>query len=420
MTGYDDCLQDGPTVRAYRGRVSANGSELDTTTEFQGRAPIRILFVIDSLWVEGGGELSLVRLLRHLPSDRFECRVLTFHSGPTARPLWDRFPCPIYHWQLNNLYGANALRVALRIRKLVQEQHIEIVHTFFGTSDLWAGPIAKMSGAKVLISSRRDMGILRKRKHTIGYRILRDVYDQVQTVSESVRQFTIQVDGTKPERTLTIYNGTDPLEATPQEVRDLRCALQLQPGTPVVVCVANCRYVKGIDVLVRVASLVGKQIPDARFFVVGHFSHPKFAEKMQALNCSLGGEERLRFFGPSKQVAAFLEMCDLFVLPSRSEGLSNALLEAMEIGRACVATAVGGNPELVLDGVNGFLTPPEDPDAMANRITKLLRDPLLRSQMGAAGRERVRQKFTTEAMVARVIDSYERLLEAKRTPRREK
>jgi glycosyltransferase involved in cell wall biosynthesis len=300
----------------------------------------------------------------------------------------------------------------------VREQRIDVVHTFFPTSDLWAGPIAKLSGARVLISSRRDMGFSRTTIHKIGYRLLGGVFDQIQTVSNSIRQYTIETDKVDPGRTSTIYNGVDPgPEVTTAEVDSLRRTLEFQPGAPVIGCVANWRRIKGLDVLVRAAVLVGKQMPEARFFIAGQLgvgqANEVFTKEVQELNRSLGNEHRMRFLGASTQVPALLKMSDVFVLPSRSEGLSNALLEAMRAGLPCVATAVGGNPEVVVDGKTGFIVPPDRPEELADSILKILRDPKERQRMGARGRDRVLQNFSVDSMVSAVMAEYARLLEGK-------
>jgi glycosyltransferase involved in cell wall biosynthesis len=384
----------------------------------EGARPIRVLYIIDSLWGVGGAELCLARLIRHLPRAHFECRVLTFHSSEICRPFREQFDCPVDYWPLNNIHDRNAFRIASRLRNLVREHQFDIVHTFFQTSDLWAGPIAKLCGAKVLISSRRDMGILRSPKHNLGYKIVRGVFDQVQAVSEEVRRYAIETDGLDPRKTITIYNG---VESAPHvsdwEIEELRQGTGLDADTPVVSCVANVRRVKGIDVLVRAAALVHREIPKARFLVAGGFqgvrAELEYTEALWSLQQSLGVERVMRFLGQIKEVAALLKLSDIFVLPSRSEGLSNALLEAMRAGLPCVATSVGGNPEVVVDGVTGFLVPPDSPEELAERILNLLRDPVLRRRMGQASRFRVLQNFTLDAMGAKIVAQYIHLLQAK-------
>ena len=391
------------------------------TLTFPGKSNVRkILYVIDSMFGVGGAELALLRIVKHLPPDRFECCVITFHTNDAAQQLLQQFPCPVYHWKLNNAYDRNAWKVARQIYRLVQEQRFDVVHTIFETSDLWAGPIAKAAGAKVLVSSRRDMGILRRSHHKVGYRLLSGIYDQIQTVSESVRRYTIDTDKIDPSRIVAIHNGIDAKQqALSADVERIRRELRLDPSLPVVVCVANFRHVKGIDVLIKAASLARKQT-SAQYLIVGHLGKnavdSAYTESVLTLNRQLGNESSVRFIGESNEVPALLNLADLFVLPSRSEGLSNALLEAMQMGLPCVATAVGGNQEVIVEGETGYLVPSEDHQAMADRIALLLGDSAQRQRMGEASRKRIVQHFTTEAMVAKILDAYEQLFAEKRQP----
>jgi glycosyltransferase involved in cell wall biosynthesis len=382
-------------------------------------SPVRILFVIDSLWGSGGAERSLLRLTQSLP-DCFQCQVLTFHSHEQARAFRESFPCRVHYWQLNNLYDLTALRTALRLRRLVRDQHIDIVHTFFSISDLWAGLVARLSGARILISSRRDMGILRARWHKLGYRLLGSMYDQVQAVSEQVAHQTIETDRVDPARVVIVRNGIEEgwQDARPEQVRQLRDSLGIAPGTPVISFVGNWRRVKGVDTLVRAAALVAQSVPQARFLVAGHFganpADARFTQEVRSISREIGADRVVRFLGHCPQIPALLRISDIFVQASRSEGLSNALLEAMLTGLPCVATSVGGTAEVVLEGVTGFLVPAEDPEPLADRLVTLLRNPALRRRMGDAARDRARVEFGVDRMTSQVVAAYSDALRGKR------
>jgi glycosyltransferase involved in cell wall biosynthesis len=391
-------------------QVVSQGGSCDAST-IRPKDPVRVLYIIDSLYNVGGAEACLLRMTKYMPRPDFECGVLTFHSAPESQWFVSKFDCPVHHWQLNNIYDWNALKVAYRLWRFIRDQKIDIVHTFFQTSDLWAGTIAKLAGARVHISSRRDMGILRKPKHELGYKLLRGVFDQVQTVSEGVRRHMIERDGLDPRRVLTVRTGIEP-ENTPssRELDEIRRRLGLVPGSPVIITVANSRYVKGIDVLVRATAILAKEVPEVRVVVVGSL-HGTPAERaynleMLKLSESLGVADRVQFMGKSDEVDALLRIGDIFVLPSRSEGMSNALLEAMRAQLPCVVTSVGGNPEAVADQESGFVVPSEDSEAMAGRILRLLRDPVLREEMGLASKKRWQEQFTVEKMISQLVESY--------------
>ncbi|HLH37699.1 MAG TPA: glycosyltransferase [Bryobacteraceae bacterium] len=375
---------------------------MNPITTKPGGDPIRILYIIDTLGGEGGAELSLLRLIRHLPPERFRCRVITFHNRNPE--FLKEFPCRVDHWELKRVYGWRAAVVAAHLRNIVRRDRIDIVHSFFPTSDLWAAPIARACGARILISSRRDMGIVRAGKHRLLYRALQGMFDQIQAVSEAVRQFTIQADGVDPARAVTIHNGVEPWTASV-------CARD--PSRVRIACIANWRPVKGIDVLVRAAAKVGSRDDRALFWIAGNPGAGEYRREVESLCRSLGADRWIHFLGASPQARDLLERSDLFVLPSRSEGLSNALLEAMQSGLACVASDAGGNSEVVVHGTTGLLFPAGDDNALAEKILELMANPARRERMGGAGRKRVAEQFSVKAMVERVMTSYETLLEKK-------
>jgi glycosyltransferase involved in cell wall biosynthesis len=349
--------------------------------------------------------------VKNLPAE-FNCRVVTFHASNLTASFLTQFPCPVHYWPLKNAWNWNALRIAWRLRRLIQQERIDIVHTFFQTADLWAAPIAKLSGARVLISSRRDMGFLRGRKHSIGYRLMSRLHDQIQAVSDEVRLFAIREDGIDPRKTVTVYNGVD-------VNNDLPVAKPEATRQPTIVTVANLRHVKGIDVLVKAAAIVHERAPEAQLVLVGKFgTSPEsltYQEQVMSLCHHYDNDRYVHFLGESLNIPELLARSSIFVLPSRTEGHSNALLEAMLAGLPCVATTVGGNSETVVDQVTGFLVPTENPEILAARLIELLENPDLRKRMGTASRKRVLEHFTAEKTASRVAAAYRDLL-ARKSP----
>src|SRR5262249_42250073 len=126
-------------------------------------APTHVLFIIDELCEMGGAEKALLKMVRLLPHELFRCSILTFKVNEQAEEL-KNISCPLHVLPLKKTYDWNAWKVAWQIRQLIRHERVSIVHTFFETSDIWAGPIARLSGCPVLISSRRDLGILRSLK----------------------------------------------------------------------------------------------------------------------------------------------------------------------------------------------------------------------------------------------------------------
>jgi glycosyltransferase involved in cell wall biosynthesis len=351
-------------------------------------------------------------MIRSLPSEIFRCSLITFRINHETDP--SMVSCPLYVMPLTRTYDWNALRVARQIRRFVRREKVSIVHTFFETSDLWAGPIAKFSGCPVLVSSRRDLGILRSRKHRIGYRLLKGLFDSVLTVSPQVREFCIREDGLDPLKVQTLFNGIEMESVASAASRPaVRARMRIPEDVPVITTVGNIRRVKGIDVLVKAAALVCRLYPNALFLVVGRKSEEEHCRELEQAVLSLGLEANFKLLGSREDVFSILRMSDIFCLPSRSEGFSNALLEAMACGLPCVATDVGGNREVLHEGETGFLVPPEHSGDLAAALIRLLSNRDRARTMGTLGEKVVQNHFTAEAMMRNLVGVYQRLLAAK-------
>src|SRR6202035_213909 len=200
-------------------------------------APIHVLFVIDQLCEAGGAERILLNTIRLLPRSRFRCSLVTFKLDATL-PLFQSLPCPYVVLPLRKTYDLQALRVGRELREFLRKADVRIVHTFHETSDLWAGLVSKLGGGPLLVSSRRDMGILRSLKHHIGYRLMNSQFDLVTTVSEQVRKFCIEKDQTDSARVVTIYNGLE-LDKIPvcSRLGPLRAKIGADADTPIVLTV---------------------------------------------------------------------------------------------------------------------------------------------------------------------------------------
>jgi glycosyltransferase involved in cell wall biosynthesis len=352
----------------------------------------------------GGGERVALRLAGLLPRYGYRVSILTLGIDPESSLLSGSAPCPLYLLPLQRTYGGEALTGAIALRRFLRQQKVRLVQTFFESSDLWVGPIAKLMSPAKLIWSRRDMGILRGTKHKVAYRLMARLPDKVFGVSEQVTRYCVEVDHIPPKRVETLYNGLDLAEWLQMPERERTSEAQT------IVTVGNIRRVKGHDVFVRAAAVLAREFPNARFVVGGEVLDPAYYEELQALVRDLQLGDRFTFAGGISDLRAFLRDADLFVLPSRSEGFSNAIVEAMAAALPVVATDVGGNAEAVLDGVTGRIVPPEDSEALAAGIREVLADAERAKTMGQAGRQRVAERFTTEAMMRQLTAAYQSVL----------
>lgn len=174
-----------------------------------------------------------------------------------------------------------------------------------------------------------------------------------------------------------------------------------------VVCVSKLRYEKGIDVLLQSWRLVHVQMPEARLILVG--SGPVQPQLMQLAE-ALGVADSVEFAGLQSDVPAQFHRGYIAILPSRWEGMPNALLEAMGCGMACIATRVSGSEDLIQSGENGLLVESEDYVAMSEALLTLLRDTPLAQQYGQAARATVEQHYTLEQVIEMYSDIYRTLM----------
>jgi glycosyltransferase involved in cell wall biosynthesis len=384
--------------------ITALPLDQPTLQEAEYSALPHVLLVLDQFpKTLGGGERIVLNLAALLPKYGYRASILTFSVHPDSTALKSR-SCPIYVLPLQRTYDLTALRAAFELRRFLRLQQVQIVQTFFESSDLWAGFVTKAMSKAKLIWSRRDMGILRTRKHHISYRLMASAPDAVFAVSEQVRQHCIEVDRIDPTRVQTIYNGLN-LDDWNTVSRPAKA-----PGELLVTTIGNIRRVKGHDIFIKAAALIVPRFPKVSFSIAGDVLEADYFAELQTLVRDLNLSDHFHFVGGITNLREHLSVADIFVLPSRSEGFSNAIVEAMAAALPIVATNVGGNAEAVKDGVSGLVVPSDDPAALSAAITRLLSDPSLAKAMGEAGKDLVAENFTAEAMMNRITATYRNLL----------
>jgi glycosyltransferase involved in cell wall biosynthesis len=389
---------------------ASESSSYERAVEVKARPP-HVLFLIDHLMALGGGESNLLKVAELMPPELVRCSIATFRIKPEIR---QGISVPVYIFPWKRFFHLDAWKAVIALRKLIRAEKVDIVQTYFETSNLWGGLVAKLSGA-LLLSSRRDMGILRKARHALAYRLVNRISDRVLAVSEEVKKFCVDAEQINPDKVSVVYNGVDLKQIAAEDSGANPFASADWAKSPhIVACVANIRKVKGIDVLIRTAQRVCREFPDAVFVIAGSLYERAYSDEIQGMIRSLNLERSVKLLGFVENPIPLLKMSSAFCLLSRSEGFSNALLEAMACGVPSVVTRVGGNPEAIVDGENGFLVTVEDDSAAAEKLLALLRDPAQAAKIGENGRISVQTRFTADVMIHRLIAIYRDLL-AERT-----
>jgi glycosyltransferase involved in cell wall biosynthesis len=217
-------------------------------------------------------------------------------------------------------------------------------------------------------------------------------------------------DGISTDRIETVHDGVNLSFIDKQPVVDAHAEFHVPHGAPLIGNVAALVGHKGHKHLIGAAGRVVREVPDARFLILGEGELRDALEKQIK---DLGLERHVALGGFRADAVSLQKSFDIFAMSSVTEGLGSAMLDAMACGTPVVATRAGGIPEAVVDGQSGLLVPPNDDPALAAAIVRLLRDPELRKKLGAAGRARVVDEFSVERMVTKTLEVYEKYLKAR-------
>jgi glycosyltransferase involved in cell wall biosynthesis/peptidoglycan/xylan/chitin deacetylase (PgdA/CDA1 family) len=367
-----------------------------------------VMFIIDVLGEMGGAERNLCQVARGLRGRGHEVIVLALRGGKLSNQLRNE-GFTVEEINTTRVYGLRGVRTLLRMAGLTRQRNVSVLISYHESSDL-LGILLSALARIPIISSRRDMGFKLKARHIWFYRLFNRFFDRIATVSQAVKDVVVKNQWALPGSVLVIPNGVDMSLGTGKSTCDM--TVGTSGDRPVqIFCLANIRPIKGQKVLVEAAALVKKRFPNVGVSLIGEKDLEKaYLEEVRKRIRDLGLDGTVRLTGkiPFSELQPLLGEMDISVLPSLSEGMSNALLESMSMGKPVVATAVGGNPELVEDGKTGYLVPPDDPESLAEALKKLVGSPELRRAMGERGKERAEALYG----VPRMVDRYEDLMKA--------
>jgi L-malate glycosyltransferase len=296
------------------------------------------------------------------------------------------------------------LKAGWRMSRLLKRTRPDVVHAHDPHAVSMAAlglSMAALDPAPTLVASRRVDFHLKKNSFS------RWKYGQVSlfiTSSEAIAR-VLEAGGIPPHRIVTVHEGIDADRIAHVPAGSLHTALWLPAQAPVVLNIGALVPHKGQRHLLDAAAIVVREVPDARFVVLGE-GELRGALEQQVRQ--LGLERHVFLPGFREDVIALLKGADVFVMSSEMEGLGTSILDAMACEKAVVATRAGGIPEVVDHDRTGVLVPPGDAAAMADAIVHLLLDDARRTSMGAAGLARVRERFTVTHMVQATRAAYER------------
>ncbi len=373
-----------------------------------GRALImsmRILHVVNDLR-KGGLENGLVNLIDRMDPARFEHVVCTVRGlGPHADGLQQRGVriLSIEAAASRSRFQTPALLTAIR------DTRPDVVHSR-NWGAIEAVLAARLTRAASVVHSEHGYdaesgaGELRRRRYV--RRVAFALADRVITVSTQLRAVHAERTGFPANKITVIHNGVDCARFFPdaQARERVRQELGIPQTTFCIGCVANLLPVKDHMTLLKSLRMLDQQGTDWRVLLIGEGPERPALEAFAHTQAGL--EERVSFLGSSSRVPDLLRAMDAFVLPSMAEGICNSLLEAMATGLPVVATAVGGNPEIIIDGKSGLLFRSGDAEWLGRHLAQLQAAPRRRAELGAEAAERVRREFSIDSMVRAYEELY--------------
>ncbi len=367
----------------------------------------KVFYLVDSLNI-GGTETQAVELALRIPEAGYDVTLGCLQArGPLLERLQGTQVVLREFYPRGGMDSPAGLYQLLRLSWFLKRKNFDIVHTHDLWSNLLGVPAARLAGVRAIVSSRRDLAHFDwyQGKRRTWLRRIQNLGGTVLANATPIRDALIAEDGFAPEKVRVIHNGVD-IERFQKSGRDRD---QMFPSAgKLIVLVGNMHTdVKGHPWLIAAAPAVVQEFPSTRFVLVGDGEQ---RSRFEAQVASLGLDRNFLFLGRRADIPKILGCCDIAVLPSRAEGLPNAVLEYMASGLPVIASRVGGNAELIDDGVTGLLVPPEDSSALSSSLLKLLRDSDLAQRVAQGGHEFAVRNFSFERLVREVDGLYSELL----------
>ncbi len=372
---------------------------------------IRVVTLVDGSGAQGGGERLAREIATRLDPERFESifcvsRALGPEELVAARQAIEPSGTGLV---VLDRAGARDLRPWLAAASRFRSWGVDVLHTHKFGSNVWGALLKGRMGSPAFVAHEHTWAFDGNRKRVLLDReLIGRRADAFVAVSALDRERMVEAEGVPAAKVRMITNGIP--DPPPPSGRDVRAELGIEPGAPLLGAVAALRPQKALDVAIRALAELAPEFPAARLAVAGgDGGFPAERGRLEAVAAELGVAERVMLLGERDDVPDLLEAFDLAVLSSDFEGSPLSVMEYMAAGLPVVATAVGGVPDVVEDGVTGVLVPPQDPAALAAAIAALLRDPE-RAAMGEAGAERRRRLFSVAATTREVESLYEKLI----------
>ena len=359
----------------------------------------------------GGVQQQLLSLLKAYSRERFN--PIFCCLGPKEEMGKEIEGTGIEFIPLNKLrYNRFSLGIVLELYRLMKKKQIHVVRTHRYRSNLYGRLAAFLAGVPVIIASVHDNYRTDKRpKRRIMNRILSKITDKIVAVSEDVKEDIIRYDSIDPSKIEVIPNGIDVERFNPEKnTTDIRKEFSLEEDDIVIGFIGRIVPAKGLEYLLNALPYLKEEFKSIKLLIVGEGS---LVEELKERAKKNNIFDNILFIGRRRDIPEILASINIFVMPSIAEGLPNALLEAMAMGKPIVTTEVGGIPEIVKNGFNGLLVPPRDTLSLSKAIKELISNDRLAAKLGQAARDLVHDNLSIKAIAQKWQSLYLSILKEK-------
>lgn len=373
---------------------------------------INVLLLIKGLGL-GGAEMLLEMAAPHLDRDRFNYQIGYFLPWKDALvERLERSGLPVHCFDVTSSFSIAGVH---RLTRFCVDHEISVLHAHLPMPGVMGRIAGRRAKVPVIVYSEHNLWPRLNPVSRMLNRLTFSMNDRAIAVSQDV------ADSISPrfvDRVEVINNGID-VDAVLSRAGDrhaTRQRLGMDDDCILIGKVANLTPKKNHELLIDAFAQLHHRVPNSRLLLVGQYANRDTILRQRTRD--LGIEHAVIFNGPSTDIPSLLHAVDLFAMSSNFEGLPIALLEAMSMGKPTVCTSVGGIPQVVRDGTEGFLVPAGDTRALANRLEQLANDIDLRNRMSQASQTRIREKFDIRSMVSNVEKVYSDVfIEKKRVSR---
>jgi glycosyltransferase involved in cell wall biosynthesis len=355
----------------------------------------------------GGSERQVCEMAKALDPARFDVHVGTFYSGGARAQEVVDHGIPVVEVPVRSFKSPrNVLSAAMGLRRYIREHDIRIVHGFDPPTCAFLGFVAPLLRRAIVLTSQRNYRNVRTPMFRRLLRLSDRMGDGIVVNCEAMRRHLIQDEGRTRERIYLCYNG---LDADRFQRSTAETDARVPDDALVIGTVCLFRQEKDLGTLVRAFAAMRESHPNLFLLMVGD---GKERPGLEQLVRELGIESQCLLAPAVAKVVPWLSRLDVFVLPSRFEACSNSLMEAMACGCACVASRIGGSPELLDDGRAGLLFEAGDVAGLTAQLRRLVADAALRRELGHVAAHRMRSEFSLEIAATRLGAIYDTVLRA--------